>query len=294
MDRVMKLLLLVVGCTAVTAIAYWQNSSDATIFMPPAAVQLKPAAAVAPATSNDVAAAAPSKDEAAPAPAKDTAGAVTRKAPTRVERRDPPAVVTVELRENAVPPSTPDVKAPARLMTYEQRVANAASAAGEDSDRALLELQHIAADEPARPEAYEAMAGISLRKKDYGQARDLIGSALAHGGKATFMLIHDHSRGNFEAEDPKATCIGELRILADGVRFEAINDGDRFSASWADVREAASNKFFGSGIGGFHVTTTAGGKYKNFNLAPESKDKSEGKLILDLLNDYARRSDRTK
>jgi hypothetical protein len=42
------------------------------------------------------------------------------------------------------------------------------------------------------------------------------------------------------------------------------------------------------------VTITAAGKHKNFNLAPESKDKAEGKLILDLLSSYTRRSDRTK
>jgi hypothetical protein len=290
MDRMTKLLLLAAGCLAVTAIAYWQSSSEATSAAPPAVAQLKPA--VAPANRYDVAPMAPSPREVAPAPAKKAARVVTR--PARVERRDPPAVVTVERRDNALPPSTPEAKAPAPAMTYEQRVANAASAAGEDSDRALLELQRVATVEPGRPEAYEAMAGISLRKRDYAQARDHIGSALARGGKATFMLIHDHSRGNFDAGDTKSTCVGELRILADGVRFEAVNDGDRFSANWADLKEAGANKFFGSGIGGFHVTTTAAGKYKNFNLAPESKDKAEGKLILDLLNDYTRRSDRTK
>jgi hypothetical protein len=292
MDRMTKLLLLAAGCLAVTAIAYWQSSSEATSPAPPAVAQLKPA--VAPANRYDVAPMAPSPREVAPAPAKKAASVVTRKAPARVERRDPPAVVTVERRDNALPPSTPELKAPAPVMTYEQRVANATSTAGEDSDRALLELQRVATVEPGRPEAHEAMAGISLRKRDYAQARDHIGSALARGGKATFMLIHDHSRGNFDAGDTKSTCVGELRILADGVRFEAVNDGDRFSANWADVKEAGANKFFGSGIGGFHVTTTAAGKYKNFNLAPESKDKAEGKLILDLLNDYARRSDRTK
>ena len=288
-----NLLLLASGCLAVTGIAYWQSSSDATSATPPAALQLKPA--VAPANRYDVAPLASSEREVAPvAVKKSTPSVVIRKAPARVERRDPPAPIVVEHRPVAAPPSTPDVKAPARLTTYEQRVTNAVSAAGEDSDRALLELHHAATDEPGRPEAYEAMAGISLRKRDYAQARDHIGSALARGGKATFMIIHDHSRGNFEADDPKAICIGELRILADGVRFEATNDGDRFSANWADVKEAGSNRFFGSGKGGFHVATTVGGKYKNFNLAPESKDRAEGKLILELMNDYTRRNDRTK
>ena len=87
--------------------------------------------------------------------------------------------------------------------------------------------------------------------------------------------------------------MGELTIHADEVRFEARGD-DSFSANWADVREAGSNRFFGSGIGGFHVTFNAGGKYKNINLAPESKNKAEGKLILELLTAHVRRSDGTK
>ena len=42
------------------------------------------------------------------------------------------------------------------------------------------------------------------------------------------------------------------------------------------------------------MTTAAGGKYQNFNLAPESKDKAEGKLVLDLLTAYTRKTDRTR
>jgi hypothetical protein len=291
------LLLLVASVLALAGIVVWQSSSARTSPTPPAAVQLQPV--TVPAPSNDVVVAAPSKADAAPAPtpvpATDTAPPATRnkKAPARVERREPAATVAVERRANTVPPSAPNAnKAPARATNYEQRV-NAAAAA-EDSDRALVDLQRLATDEPNRPEAYEAMAGINLTKKDYAQARERIESALAKGGKATFTAIHDHSRGNFDSDDPKSTCVGELTILADEVRFEPREGTDRFSASWANVRDAGSNKFFGSGRGGFHVTVSDGGKYKNFNLAPGSKDKDEGKLILDLLKSYSKRADRTK
>ena len=110
----------------------------------------------------------------------------------------------------------------------------------------------------------------------------------------TFMIIHDHSRGNFESDDPKATCVGELTILENELRFEPREGGDRFAANWADVKDVGGNRFFGSDKGGFHIAVRIGGKYKNFNLAPESKEKAEAKLILDLLNSYTRRSDRTK
>jgi hypothetical protein len=110
----------------------------------------------------------------------------------------------------------------------------------------------------------------------------------------TFMIIHDHSRGNFESDDPKATCVGELTILENELRFEPREGGDRFAANWADVKDVGGNRFFGSGKGGFHIAVKIGGKYKNFNLAPESKEKAEAKLILDLLNSYTRPGDRTK
>lgn len=290
-----QLLVLVASVLALAGIVVWQSSSTRTSPTPPAAVQLQPV--TVPAPSNDVVVAAPSKLDAAPAPVTDTASAVTsnKKAPARVQRHEPAATVAVERRANTVPPSAPNAtKAPARATNYEQRVNAATAVAAEDSDRAVVELKRLATDEPNRPEAYEAMAGISLTKKDYAQARERIESALAKGGKATFTAIHDHSRGNFDSDDPKSTCVGELTILADEVRFEPREGTDRFSASWANVRDAGSNKFFGSGRGGFHVTVNDGGKYKNFNLAPGSKDKDEGKLILDLLKSYAKRSDRTK
>jgi hypothetical protein len=263
-------LLVVAVCLAVTAIAisYWQNSSNATTPISPAPRQLTLAA---PSAVSPVSPAAPSTEVAAVVPAKNTASAPTTKAPAtrasasktepRVIRRDPPAAAatTVERRENAVPPSAPKANKP-----------------------------------PSTAAAYEAKARVSLQNKDYDQAREHMESALANGGKATFMLVHDHSRGNFESDDPKATCVGEFTIFSNGVSFEPREDADGFSANWTDVRDAGGNRFFGSGRGGFHVAVNAGGKYKNFNLTPESKDKAEVKLILDLMKSYRQKTDRTK
>jgi len=262
-------LLVVAVCLALTAVAisYWQNSSDATPISPaPRQLTLATPPAVSPVSPS-----APSTEEAAVVPAKNAASAPATKAPVakasasktepRLIQRDPPAAAatTVERRENAVPPSAPKASKP-----------------------------------PSSAEAYEAKARISLQNKDYEQAREHMEAALDHGGKATFMLIHDHSRGNFESDDPKATCVGELTIFTNGVSFEPREDADRFSANWSDVKDAGGNRFFGSGKGGFHVSINTGGKYKNFNLAPESKEKAEGKLILDLLKFYTRKTDRTK
>ena len=105
--------------------------------------------------------------------------------------------------------------------------------------------------------------------------------------RKVFAIIHDHTSGNFDSRDPKATCVGELVIQGDEVTFTSTSGADHFTASRAQLRDVGPNRFFGSGIGGFHVSINDGGKYKNFNLAPQSKDKAEGKLILDLLRSHA-------
>jgi len=142
---------------------------------------------------------------------------------------------------------------------------------------------------------YEWQAAARMQQGDYREAGELFEAALRNGGKARFAIVHDHSKGNFE-KDPKASCMGELILSANEITFAGTGAGDRhhFEASWAEVLDAGANRFFGSGLGGFHVAINPDGKYKNFNLAPRSKDKSEAKLIIDLLNANARKTDRGK
>ena len=138
-------------------------------------------------------------------------------------------------------------------------------------------------------EAYETLAAIYLRQGDFYQAYEMFDSAIRNGGKATFSMMHDHTRGNFDAGEG-ATCVGELTLQPAELTFESA-DGHRFATSWAELREAGSNRFFGSSIGGFHVKVTADGKSRNFNLAPRSRDKREANIILDLLIENAQRQD---
>ena len=162
----------------------------------------------------------------------------------------------------------------------------------EEPGRATYRLEHIAAAEPNRPEAYETLAAIHLRQGDFYQAYEMFDSAIRKGGKATFSIMHDHTRGNFD-KGPTDTCVGELTIHPAELTFEGA-DGHRFAASWAELREAGSNRFFGSGIGGFHVRVAAEGKSRNFNLAPRSRDKREANIILDLLIENAQRQETGK
>lgn len=282
--RLTKSLLIAAGVVAVAGLVAWQWSpGPSNPFTESSAATGKdiPGTAIdAPLAEAPAAVEAVPPASGAPVP---PASARQRSAPRTSSK---PAALKTVVAEAAPPARAAEDDVP--TAAYEQRVADAARLA--DEDEAFAALRQLSASEPGRPEAFEAMAGISLRNHQYDQARDALRQALAHGGKATFALLHDHIRGNFEKDNPAATCVGDLTIAGSEVRFSSRESDDGFVATWADVRSTGSNKFFGSGIGGFHVTLTQNGKYKNFNLAPRSRDKAEGKLILDLLEASARQA----
>lgn len=222
-----------------------------------------------------------------------------KKAPREVRRAEAPRPAALAAspatltppRAKAVVASAPPRRITPSVSTpdYERRVADAASIGAEEPNRAVYRLEHVVAAEPGRPEAYETLAAIHLRQGDFYQAYEMFDAAIRKGGKATFSMMHDHTRGNFD-EGAKATCVGELTIQPDELTFESA-DGHRFATSWAELREAGSNRFFGSSIGGFHVKVSSDGKSRNFNLAPRSRDKREANIILDLLIENAQRLD---
>jgi hypothetical protein len=214
--------------------------------------------------------------------------------PRRVAVAESPATPTPPRFKAVVAASAPPRRLTPSVATpdYDRRVADAASIGVEEPNRAVYRLEHITSAEPRRPEAYEALAAIHLRQADFYQAYEGFDAAIRNGGTATFSVMHAHARGNFDG-GPKATCVGELTIQPAVVTFEGA-DGHRFAASWAELQELGSNRFFGSGIGGFHVRVTADGKSRNFNLAPRSRDKREANIILDLLIENAQRQDTGK
>ena len=140
-----------------------------------------------------------------------------------------------------------------------------------------------------------APAPTPVTEEHHPAEREVAAAVPLKQDEQRFMLIHDHSKGNFE-KDPKASCVGELVLSPTEIKFEGTGAGEshHFEATWAEVLDAGSNKFFGSGIGGFHLTITENGKYKNLNFAPKSKDKGEAKMIIDLLNASARKTEREK
>jgi hypothetical protein len=303
MDR-LKFLLAAV--TLVGAALVGRQSFEAAINRSPRPTNVPTASATAPPVAptdrkKDATVARPSNKTAHAKKAENAASIKTQsrevrhaEQPRRVALAESPATLTPPRFKAVVAASVP----PRRLMpsvatpNYERRVADAASIGAEEPNRAVFRLEHIAAVEPGRPEAYETLAAIHLRQGDFYQAYEMFDSAIRNGGKATFSMMHDHTRGNFAA-GAKATCVGELTIQPAELTFEGA-DGHRFVTSWAELREAGSNRFLGSSIGGFHVKVTADGKSRNFNLAPSSRDKREANIILDLLIENAQRQDSGK
>jgi hypothetical protein len=262
-------LWLLAACVALGGVIAWQRPFDvAAPARVPATAMSKPAAPATRAVPASRAAAGETPDDYVYVPpSKPRPKAVVETTPTRR--------VTTTAAATAAP-------------SYERSVAEATAVATEDLDRAARRLELLIAEEPARPDAYQKLAAIRLQQGDYHQASQMFASALRHGGTAAFAILHDHTRGNFDT-GANDTCAGELAIAQAGVRFEGAA-GHRFDVSWAELMEAGANRFFGSGIGGFHVKVAAPqGKTRNLNLAPRSRDKREANLILDLLIDHAKR-----
>ncbi len=286
---------LISGSLVFAVVATWRFSAEGTAPAPQRPLQL-----IVPLSARAAAPAAPPETSASAAPAAAaTAAAVVNAKPALPEPRQvvrvaSPAASTIAavsevVRPRATPRVTPTVTAAASALDYTRSVADAASIGVEEPARATYRLERIAAADPTRPEAYETLAALHLRQGDFYQAYEGFESAIRNGGKATFSIMHDHTRGNFDT-GARATCVGALTIEGTELAFEGA-DGHRFSASWADVREVGANRFFGSGIGGFHVRVAADGKSGNFNLAPRSRDKREANIILDLLIEHAQRQE---
>jgi hypothetical protein len=168
--------------------------------------------------------------------------------------------------------------------SYEERIANSTERMKNEPDLAFADLERLAAEQPARPEAYEVMAGIKQKKRAFTEAHALFAKAIDRGGKATFTIMHDHGRDAFA----KSTCVGLLTIRAKGVTFDTPEAGDRFTANGQELHDVGTNRMLGSDIGGFHLAVSRGGSNRNFNLAPQSRDKAESTLIIDLLTAYVR------
>ena len=267
-------ILLVIVCAGLAGVLIGRRSADIAMASPKPLQLINPDESAAPAAPSAPAvvparSVRPAVKPASLARAASTSSAARSTTAPRVDARPDPPAVRTPVPFSAAVASNPVTAVPVPVAPVADKVGGA--------------------------EAYEIQAITRMHQGEYHHAGELFEASLRNGGKASFAIVHDHSKGNFE-KDPKASCVGELIVTSDAIRFEGSGaaDSHHFKASWVEVLDAGANRFFGSGLGGFHVAINPDGKYKNFNLAPRSKDKWEAKLIVDLLNANARKMERGK
>jgi tetratricopeptide (TPR) repeat protein len=97
--------------------------------------------------------------------------------------------------------------------------------------------------DPNRFEAYDLKAQIYLYNfQQWPEAKDNFEKSLAHGGNATFHVMHDHGAGNFTAK-----CSGWLYVTRNGVEYKA-SDGSqhKFNVKRGEITDVGNSKPFGS------------------------------------------------
>jgi hypothetical protein len=136
--------------------------------------------------------------------------------------------------------------------------------------------------DPARPDAYDILGHMDFYLAgNVAAAAQNMRAAIARGGKASFIVRHDHAKLTFAQ-----SCGGYLHIWRDRISFTG---EDQFQVTRAEVKEAKPNRSWvpipaGNNLrpqgSAFHIET----RYRNYNMMGTSRmPKEEMNLILDLI-----------
>ncbi|MEO0249637.1 MAG: PEGA domain-containing protein [candidate division WOR-3 bacterium] len=180
-----------------------------------------------------------------------------------------------------------------RRLPYERRwqIARNHTNAGR-RDRALNLLSELAAEEPNRPEAYELMGQIHYLQNDFSQAHQILGRAIERGGQAEFPVTHDHLGGldpvDRQNREWRDYCNGTLIITNGTLQFRGGQPGEEFTVGRTEIREANMNQWVGVEMAAFNIKIRTGGRVRNFNFAPRTKQSAESQMILALISTYVR------
>jgi hypothetical protein len=152
----------------------------------------------------------------------------------------------------------------------------------QDWNSVIRYAQQAAQLDPSRPQAYQYLGTALLyTRQDYAGAQQAMRAAIERGGSAAFHVYHDHT-GNFSEY-----CEGTLFVSKTGVSFKANDGRDTFETEDSNIKEAKTNGFVGSNIGAFHIKPVQqiNGR-ANFNFAPNTRNKAESQLIINLIGAY--------
>jgi hypothetical protein len=151
-----------------------------------------------------------------------------------------------------------------------------------DPDGAIRLLQQAISMNPNEPMAYQLLGFVQLySKRDVASAQANMKLAIEKGGAAVFRTFHDHAEGTFTSY-----CEGSLFVTKTDVTFKADDGKDTFEATDQKIKEAKTNRLVGFQYGAFHIKVDQGNGSKNYNFAPATKQKSESKMITELIESY--------
>ena len=169
--------------------------------------------------------------------------------------------------------------------------ARAAFSARNYQASAQLAQQAIAMN-PNGSQAYDLLGFINFYQLgNYSEGVNLMQQAVAKGGSATFLVLHDMGDGSFSNR-----CTGYLKVSKTQVSFRSTScNGDNFTTPVSDITEARPNRLsrliprsrgprdlsVGAVVANpFHIKTI----HSNYNLAGSSRSsKAEMDAILDLV-----------
>ncbi len=122
--------------------------------------------------------------------------------------------------------------------------------------------------------------------RDSAKAQGLMETAIAGGGRASFVMQHAHEKVTAISMDTNDFCVGRLSIYKDRMTFKASNPDHSFTIQAGEFKEIKQNKWFGSGEGVYHIRTL--GK-RTYNLRPKTWSDRETKLVLYFIDKYIKR-----
>lgn len=122
--------------------------------------------------------------------------------------------------------------------------------------------------------------------RDSVKAQGLMETAIAAGGRASFVMQHAHEKATAISMDTSDYCVGRLSIYRDRLTFTASIPAHSFTVQAGEFKEIKQNRWFGSGEGVYHIKTL--GK-RTYNLRPKTWSDRETKLVLYFIDKYIKR-----
>jgi len=122
---------------------------------------------------------------------------------------------------------------------------------------------------------------------DAAKAQQLMETAIAAGGRASFLMQHAHEKVTAISMEANDYCPGRLSIYSDRMAFVSRTTPEHsFTVRRGELKEIKRNKWFGSAENVYHIRTA---DKRTYNLRPRTWSEEETKLVLFMIDKYIQR-----